>query len=172
MNKKVLLSFLITTLFLTVTISGENETSIQDYFFELDYQTNSREYSIDYWFYCVQYLKEIGIKLNLKPAEFHIFFGTITETYDCDLAFADLAGYEDLDLKEVFGENGSRNMFGINTKIPYGAENEEMLEEGDLIMDLEERQQHYYEWQQLIMDKILPMLPFFSPRSYVATWAT
>ncbi|MHA1353183.1 MAG: hypothetical protein ACTSPP_10400 [Candidatus Heimdallarchaeaceae archaeon] len=53
MNKKVLLSFLITTLFLTVTISGENETSIQDYFFELDYQTNSREYSIDYWFYCL-----------------------------------------------------------------------------------------------------------------------
>ncbi|MHA1867945.1 MAG: ABC transporter substrate-binding protein [Candidatus Heimdallarchaeaceae archaeon] len=172
MNKKVLFSFLITTLFLTVTISGENETSIQDYFFELDYQTKGGEFSTDYWLYCVQYLKEIGIKVNLKPAEFHIFFGTITETYDCDLAFTDLAGYEDLNLKDVFGENGSHNMFGINTKIPYGAENEEMLNEGILIYDFAERQQHYYDWQQLIMDKILPMLPFFSPRSYVSTWAT
>jgi ABC-type transport system substrate-binding protein len=55
--------------------------------------------------------------------------------------------------------------------MPYGQENEDLMNEGVVIMDLEERQAHYYEWQQLIMDKILPLLPFYSPRAYTATWS-
>ncbi len=63
-------------------------------------------------------------------------------------------------------------MFGIDTLMPYGNESENMLDAGVNIIDPTAKQQHYYEWQQLLMNKIVPMLPLFSPRSYTATWAT
>ncbi|MHA1352032.1 MAG: ABC transporter substrate-binding protein [Candidatus Heimdallarchaeaceae archaeon] len=170
MNKNAIISFIIIIAFLTGTISGENETSIQDYFFELVYKTNGGGFRPDYGNYIAQSLSEIGIKVNVIVEEWIVFVGTLLNTHDFDLCFVGLVGGNDPDMTNLFSEKGSLNMFGINTQIPYGAENEQMLDEGVRIFDFAERQQHYYDWQQLIMDKILPMLPFFSPRSYVANW--
>ena len=55
--------------------------------------------------------------------------------------------------------------------MPYGDQSEEMQNQGVITLDPEARQQLYYEWQQLIMDRIVPMLPFYSQRNYIATWA-
>ncbi|UJG43134.1 MAG: ABC transporter substrate-binding protein [Candidatus Heimdallarchaeum endolithica] len=172
MNKKVILSFMIITAFLTVSIFGENETSIPGYFFELEFKTNGGGFRPNYGLYVAQYLSEIGIKVNIKVLEWANFVGTLLETNNYDLFFVGLVGHHDPDPTGIYNENGSLNMFGINTKMPYGMENEQMIEDGILIMNMTERQQHYYNWQQLMMDKIVPMVPFFNQPSYTANWAT
>jgi len=174
MNKKLFIAlFVVSTMLVSSVYSASTSKAAVEPIATLTYKTNGGGFRPDYGLYIAQYLSELGIKVNVKVEEWIVFVGTLTVTYDFDLSFVGLTGGgADPDLTGVYNENGSLNMFGINTKMPYGAENEQMMKEGVLIMDLEERQQHYYEWQQLIMDKILPMLPFFSPRSYVANWAT
>ena len=34
----------------------------------------------------------------------------------------------------------------------------------------QERIQHYWEWENYLMDKILPMQPTFTPKTYMAHW--
>ncbi|MHA1302572.1 MAG: ABC transporter substrate-binding protein [Candidatus Heimdallarchaeaceae archaeon] len=173
MNKKLFITlFVVSSLLLTSVYSASTSKAAVEPVATLTYKTNGGGFRPDYGLYVAQYLAELGIKVNVKVEEWIVFVGTLTVTYDFDLAFVGLVGGgADPDMTGVYNENGSLNMFGINTKMPYGQENEDMMKEGVLIMDLEERQQHYYEWQQLLMDKILPTLPFFSPRSYVANWA-
>jgi hypothetical protein len=93
-------------------------------------------------------------------------------TRDFDIGVVGLSGGgASPDMYDVYGADGSLNMYGITREMPYGNESENMQIEGVTISDLEARQQHYYDWQQLMMDKIVPILPLFAPRSYVATWS-
>ncbi|MHA1953429.1 MAG: ABC transporter substrate-binding protein, partial [Candidatus Heimdallarchaeaceae archaeon] len=68
-------------------------------------------------------------------------------------------------------EEGSLNAFQLTRAMPYGNESEQMQDLAVTISDLDERQQLYYDWQQLMMDKIVPLLPMFSPRFYTAVWS-
>ncbi|MHA1691690.1 MAG: hypothetical protein ACTSU7_08630 [Candidatus Heimdallarchaeaceae archaeon] len=82
---------------------------------------------------------------------------------DFDLAVVGMSGSTDNpDVSAIYTENGSMNIFGINTSIPYCNESENMLIDGKEILDLTERQFHYFNWQQLCMDKIVPILPLFN----------
>jgi len=138
----------------------------------LVFKTNGGGVRPDYGLYIAQYLREIGIEVEVKVEEWTVFVGTLILTRDFDLGVVGLAGGgASPDMFDCYGEDGSLNMFGINTIMPYGNQSENMQIEGVTIVDLEERQQHYYDWQQLMMDKIVPMLPLFAPRSYVATWS-
>lgn len=69
------------------------------------------------------------------------------------------------------------NLFGYNTSIDYNATlgtgiNQWFLEQGKRIMPAfsEERTQHYWAWEQYLMDELLCML-LFSYKSYIAYWA-
>ncbi|MBY9000935.1 MAG: hypothetical protein KGD64_08485 [Candidatus Heimdallarchaeota archaeon] len=118
------------------------------------------------------YLYKLNINVIVKVEEWTVFIGTILVTHDFDLVIIGLSGGgASPDMFDVYGENGSLNMFGINTEMPYGNVSEQMQIDGITIADLEERQQQYYDWQQLMMNYIVPLLPLFSPVSYVATWA-
>ncbi|MHA1551395.1 MAG: ABC transporter substrate-binding protein [Candidatus Heimdallarchaeaceae archaeon] len=138
----------------------------------LVFKTNGGGVRPDYGLYIAQYLREIGIEVEVKVEEWTVFIGTLLLTRDFDMGIVGLSGGgASPDMFDVYGSEGSLNMFGIDKEIPYGNESENMQIEGVTIVDLEERQQHYYDWQQLMMDKIVPMLPLYAPRSYVATWA-
>ncbi|TFF84435.1 ABC transporter substrate-binding protein [Candidatus Heimdallarchaeota archaeon] len=78
----------------------------------------------------------------------------------------------------VYNENGSLNLFGYDTSMDYNETlgtglNEWYMKEGSLIMppDSEERVQHYWDWEQHLMDNILPCQPSFAPKVYHAMWA-
>ncbi len=123
--------------------------------------------------FIAQYLAEIGIKVNIVIVEWIIFCEIITETYDFDLTIVSLTSVtRDPDLSSIYSVNDSLNLFGLKTSIPYVQESEDMLKEGVEITNIAERQNHYYKWQQLMMDKIIPILPLYSPRLYVASWST
>ncbi len=126
----------------------------------------------DYGLYIASYLNDIGIDVQVKVEEWPVFINTILVTHDFDLGFIGLSGGgASPDMRDIYTEDGSLNIFQLGPEIPYNDQSEQMQEVGVTITDLEERQQLYYDWQQLMMDKIVPILPFFSPRSYVATWA-
>ena len=138
----------------------------------LVFKTNGGGVRPDYGLYIAQYLREIGIEVEVKVEEWTVFIGTLLLTRDFDMGIVGLSGGGSTpDMFDCYGEAGSLNMFGIDTIMPYGNDSENMQIEGVTIVDLDQRQQHYYDWQQLMMDKIVPMLPLFAPRSYVATWA-
>ena len=135
-------------------------------------KTNGGGVRPDYCLYIAQYLREIGIEIEVRVEEWTVFVGTLMLTRDFDIGVVGLSGGgASPDMVDIYGEDGSLNVFGMNTEMPYGNESENMMIEGVTITDLEQRQQHYYDWQTLVMDKIVPILPLFAPRSYVVTWS-
>ncbi len=136
--------------------------------------------SPDIALYIADYLEDIGInvKVIVEPWDSN-FSNNFPFTHDFDLALVSTTGVgETPDWRPYYKEGFSLdligydfNMFGLKYDIPYCNLNEKMLDEGIEIMDFPERQQHYYAWQELIMDQIIPLFPLFYNPSYEATWA-
>ena len=108
-------------------------------------------------------LQDIGITIILDyEASYAEFINRLIDR-DFDLAVVGLTGLDnDLAVLDIYTESNSLNVFGIKKEIPYCNESENMLADGLDILDLTERQHHYFDWQQLCMDKIVPMLPLFN----------
>jgi len=116
----------------------------------------------DYGQKIAKYLAAIGIKIVLIQEEDEAIFTQMLEEENYDLAFITFTGETaDPDLGHIYGADAPYNYFGLTTELPYGNLSHMMLQEGAGMTNLIERQQHYYDWQQLIMDKIVPVLPFF-----------
>ncbi len=176
MRKRQLLTAMITSLiaFSTLTIhSGTYEPSAT--IAQLDYLAYSGTIGHDYGVFIANFLAKLGIEVNLILVEPDpiISLPPIPSGFEYDMAFVTYhMGNEDPSvISSMYKEKSSMNIFGINKEIPYCNESENMIDEGVKIMDLEERQQHYYNWQQLMMDKIIPMIPLYSPRNYSGTWS-
>ncbi|NHJ85136.1 MAG: hypothetical protein FK734_06715 [Asgard group archaeon] len=126
-----------------------------------------------------QNLAQIGININIRVVDWSTFIGELIAYRDFDILYMDLAGGGvDPDFTGVYNENGSLNLFGYDTSMDWDDElgtgiNEWYMKEGNLIMSTnsEARIQHYWEWEQYLMDKICPLLPTLAPKSYVANWA-
>ncbi|UJG42202.1 MAG: hypothetical protein K9W46_07250 [Candidatus Heimdallarchaeum endolithica] len=125
MKKKLFNLILLSTLLIISSFSILNTKAETDTIAVLTLKVSGSGYLPDYGLYIAQYLDKLGIKVNIKNEEWIVFIGTLTITYDFDLAFLGLTGGGTIyDQKELFCENGSLNYFGINTEIPYGDDNE------------------------------------------------
>lgn len=148
------------------------ELSITDLRIPLVFKTHSGGVRPDIGYYIAEQLSDINIGLEVIIEEWIVFEDTILVTNDFDLAYVTLSGGRaSPDLRDIYTQDGRLNIFGLNKNIPYGNMSEEMQNYGVIMVDPEERQQLYYDWAQLLMDKIVPMLPFFSQRNYVGLWA-
>ena len=136
----------------------------------LVFKTNGGGVRPDYGLFIAQYLRELGIDVKIKVEEWVVFLGTLFLTHNYDLGVIALVG-GGIDVRDVFTEDGSLNIFGLGNDIPYCNESQNMQVEGVTITDFEERQQHYYNWQQLMMDKIIPILPFYTEKAYSVHWS-
>jgi ABC-type transport system substrate-binding protein len=124
-------------------------------------------------------LRRIGIEVIPISIDWGPFLDELFIHYDFDLCYFDFYSQEaDPDWSKVYSENGSFNFFGYNTSMDWNEElgtgkNEWYLQQGKLFMPpwSEERIQHYWEWEQYLMDEILPLLPTYLPISYTATWS-
>ncbi|NHJ87459.1 MAG: hypothetical protein FK734_18505, partial [Asgard group archaeon] len=150
-----------------------------DPFFTLVAKTNDSGARPDYLNFMKQQLAQIGINVDVIIQDWATFVGELIAFRDFDLCYVALTGGGlDPDMTGIYNENGSLNLFGYNTDMDYDVTlgtgiNEWYMREGNLIMppDSEERIQHYWEWEQYLMDKICPMLPAFAPQSYAAYWS-
>jgi len=80
--------------------------------------------------------------VQVKVEEWTVFIGCLLQTHDYDMVIIGFSGGSSPDMRDIYTEDGSLNMFGLDTEMPYGNLSETMQEEGLTIMDLETRQ-HY-----------------------------
>jgi len=163
----ILANLLITSGFnSTVTVKGSEPIA------NLVFKTNGGGVRPDYGLFIAQYLRDIGIEVDVKIEEWSVFVGTLILTHDYDIGMVSLSGGgASPDMRDIYTTDGSLNCYQLDREIPYGNESENMQDIGVTITDLAERQQWYYDWQELMMDKIVPILPLYAPRSYVGIWA-
>lgn len=140
----------------------------------------------DMGLYISQYLRDIGFDVEVKIADWITFAGVLCIPFEYDLGILEFnAGYfafgknrypryifgSSPDMRAIYTENGLMNIFNLNKDLPYNNISESMQQTGISITNFEERQQHYYDWQQLMLDKIVPILPLYSPTAYKALWS-
>ncbi len=174
MNKKTAFFAILIISSLTVMsfYSATTVNAAQEPFANLVFKTYGGGRWSDVSLYVAQYLRDIGIEIEIKMLEWSIFIGELVVSHDYDLGIVGIGGGgASPDMRDVYTTTGSLNLYGLDTVIPYGNLSETMQTEGISITDLDERQAHYYEWQELMMDKIVPMLPLYSYRSYAGVWA-
>ena len=155
------------------------QTDAVDSFFTLVAKTNSGGVRPDYLNFLKQHCARIGINVDVIVQDWPTFVGELIAFRNFDICYVALTGGgADPDFTGVYDENGSLNLFGYHTDMDFDpalgtGKNEWYMRQGNLIMppDSEERVQHYWDWEQYLMDKILPCQPTFAPKSYVATWA-
>ncbi|MCG3221671.1 MAG: hypothetical protein H7641_09860, partial [Candidatus Heimdallarchaeota archaeon] len=126
----------------------------------------------EYGLFIAQYLREIGIKVEIQIEEWSVFYGKELSKLSFDLAIIDMSFNPfNPDPSTYFSINGSKNIFARNLDIPYLSHSEELLA---LLYQEDEygRQQLLYSWEQLLMDKILSCFPLFSYQKYISTWSS
>ncbi len=139
---------------------------------QLVFKTNGGGVRPYYGLFIAQYLGNIGIDIEVKVEEWTVFVGTLLLTHDYDIGIVALVpDYLTPDMRHVYTTNGTLNMFDLGPDIPYNNESEAMQNSAFSTTDLDVCKQIYYGWQQLMMDKIVPMLPLYSGKYYSAYWS-
>ncbi|HUT82711.1 MAG TPA: ABC transporter substrate-binding protein [Candidatus Bathyarchaeia archaeon] len=179
-NKKMVIFGVILTVFIVNIVSIQPlETNGIDPLFTLVFKTNGGGQRPDYGNMLKQYLARIGIDVNVIIQDWPTFIGELIAFRDFDICYVGFSGGgADPDFTGVYDENGSLNLFGYDTSMDWDDElntgiNEWYMKQGTQIMppNSQERIQHYWNWEQYLMDKICPMLPMVSPRDYYAIWS-
>jgi ABC-type transport system substrate-binding protein len=155
------------------------KTDAIDPFFTLVAKTNGGGVRPDYLNFLKQHCARIGINVDVIVQDWPTFVGELVAYRDFDICYVALTGGgADPDMTGVYNENGSLNLFGYHTDMDYNETlgtgvNEWYMREGNLIMppDSTERVQHYWAWEQYLMDEILPCQPVFAPKVYTALWS-
>ncbi|MHA1462573.1 MAG: ABC transporter substrate-binding protein [Candidatus Heimdallarchaeota archaeon] len=78
----------------------------------------------------------------------------------------------DVDPTVYFSEIGSGNYWGLDDEMTGGALNEELLRAGLIENDLTERENIYHQWQENLVDELLPVIPCYSSVETYVSWDT
>jgi len=140
---------------------------------------NNGGYAIDYFYEISQQLDKIGISLDNVVLDWSNFVNQLITAHNFDLVFLGLSGdWIDPDFTGIYDENGPLNLFGYDISMDYNESlgtglNEWYMQQGRLMMppNSQERIQHYWAWEQYLMDKICPLLPLLNYNNYIAYWS-
>ena len=175
MKKRTIIFFLVVVSVVnTSLISGKAEVE-NDPFFTLILKTSGGGVKPDYGLLIAYNLREIGINVEVKVQEWSVW--PIYPSYppyigDWDLFIFNyyFSPFEPA-LMELYSEEGLVNFSGLGIDLPYGMENEDLLVRINEEADFEARRNITYEWQQLLMEKICPVIPLFSQRIFTGVWS-
>ncbi|MCG3220061.1 MAG: hypothetical protein H7641_01670 [Candidatus Heimdallarchaeota archaeon] len=173
MKKQVIVTFVITSLLLFSTVGAISTLKGDDYFFTLEIHFWGGGWSIDHALLSNDFLKEINVNAYI-PVEYRSFsswFAYLKEDRDWDIAAICITDLNSQDMRKYFMENGSRNVFSLNSALPYYNECEEFQYKIAKTNNLEEKSQLQRDWQSLLMDKMLPILPVYSSQDFEAVWS-
>ncbi|NHJ46692.1 MAG: hypothetical protein FK733_02780 [Asgard group archaeon] len=158
--------------FTLVSSASLQAISSDDHFFKVRILVNSNSDNAYLANLLSQELKRIRIDslLNSQPGG---SFESAVLSKDFDVVFIDLnwPGI-DVDSTGVFSESGAGNYWGIDTTMAFGQENEELLLNGTLEVDEGSRIGIYHDWQENLMDNILPVIPLYNPINRYISWNT
>jgi len=163
---KFVFVFLIVVSTIFTTVNFSKKSNAIDPYFTLVAKIHGGCYVGEIYDLVKQYLSVIGINLEIIIKDWPTFAAEIYVYRDFDFASLFFAGGDDYpDFTGVYDENGSLNVFGYHTSMDYNETlgtgiNEWYMRQSNLIMppDSSIRVKHYCNWQQYLMDKILPCL--------------
>ena len=180
-KSKLLIGIIVITFSATTITTIPIQAKAPEPYFTLVFKTNGGVDGVrfDYGNFLQQQCARIGINVDIIISGWPTFVGELIAFRNFDICYVALTGSgADPDFTGVYNENGTLNLFGYHTEMDYNKTlgtgiNEWYMQQGQLIMppDSEERIQHYWNWQQYLMDKILPCQPTFAPKSYTSTWS-
>ncbi|MHA1186257.1 MAG: ABC transporter substrate-binding protein [Candidatus Heimdallarchaeota archaeon] len=134
--------------------------------------------ALDYLHLLSDQLRAINIELEVEYINLfdYIYMGYM---YAGDISFIRLLGgeYYDPDYTGVYNENGSLNVMGYRTEMDWDndlgtGKNEWYMKYGRHMYPpySNERIQHYWNWEQYLMDDLLICQPLFVEKEYQAHW--
>ncbi len=142
------------------------DTPLENPFFTLILVANPNNQYAEYALHVAEYLADINIGVEIQ---YHAEIPSLISFY-WDLLFGEYSK-ESPDMRPLYSEDGSLNIFGLNKEIPYCNESEQLQNQAVLAYDLDAKNMYFNEWIGLFTDKVLPLLPFFNPREYDALWS-
>jgi len=156
-----------------------NESSAADPFFTLTlkmrnfgtYQNMALEMAV--------MLKQIGINVDITFLDYIDYMQELVEYRDFDIFFlSTVINPQNPDVSAYFGEDGEMNFCDYSSTMDYNETlgmggNQWYLEEGKNFIppNTEEQIEHYWAWQDYLMEEINPALFALIPQGYVAHWA-
>ena len=150
-----------------------------DPYFTLVAKTHGGGVRPDYLNFLKQHCARIGINIDVIIQDYPTFIGELIAFRDYDICYFSFSDDGlDPDFSGLYSQSGSLNIWGYHADMDYNSSlgtgiNEWYLEQGQLIVpsDSVERIQHYWAWEQYLMDEILPCQPTFAPKIYTALWS-
>lgn len=118
--------------------------------------------------YIAHNLRNIGIEVDVKTSCDYIWWWPPQILHNYDLFIEDLQGWGSPDLRDVY--TGPFNRFGLGPDLPYYNQSEQIINDAVTEPNGINRIQLYHEWQNLMMDQMVPLLPLFSPKYYSCVW--
>jgi len=180
-RKKLGLVLFVIILFSNICLSHlVNRTQSIDPFFTLVFKTNGGGVRPDYGNFLKQHCARIGIEIDVVVLSWSDFFSDVILFKDFDICYFSFEDENaiDPDFSQVYSENGLYNLFGYSENMDWSNDylmgiNEWYLKNGVLFSDSnsQERVQHYRDWQQYLMDEILPIAPTYSPMEHIVYWS-
>ena len=123
MNRKsaifalLILSSLLATSAVNTTVNVNGASAIAN----LVFKTNGGGVRPDYGLYIAQYLRALGIEVEVKIEEWSVFVGTLLLTHDYDIGIVGLSGGgSSPDMRDCYTGDGSLNLFLLGPDLPYG----------------------------------------------------
>ncbi|MFW9924857.1 MAG: ABC transporter substrate-binding protein [Candidatus Thorarchaeota archaeon] len=151
----------------------------KEYFFSILVKTADVFTGEDYLTLLKDQLATIGICVNIEILPY--FYTGFGFDWDYDIYYARFQGYfTEPDFTGVYDENGSLNtLFGYRISMDWNetlgtGTNEWYIKHGREMFppNSPERIQHYWNWEQYMMENILPCQPVLAPNDYSMYWDT
>ncbi|MHA1125002.1 MAG: ABC transporter substrate-binding protein [Candidatus Heimdallarchaeota archaeon] len=141
-----------------------------EYFFQVRILTTSDPVTGYVANFVAQELRRIRIDSQiLSHPEGAFESAVVSRTFDLVLIDTDWPSF-DVDPSVYFGENGAGNYWGVRTSLPYGDINEDLLLAGKIETNEAARIELYHDWQQNLMENILPVIPLYNTKLNYVTY--
>ncbi len=174
MKKRTIIFFLVLVSVVNSSLISGKANAENEHFFTLILKTNGWGVLPNYCLFIENYLREIGIDIEVKIATWGFGF---TPPYPPYIGNWDLfifnyyfSSFEPA-LTDLYSEEGLVNFSGLGIDLPYGKENEDLLSRINEEAEFEVRRNITYEWQQLLMENICPIIPLFTSKIFMGVWS-
>lgn len=144
----------------------------QEYFFQVKIICESNTLTQNLANYLKQELMRVKIDSIIYSYTSGLFEDKVIQK-DFDIVLVELEWPSvDPDPSVYFSSGGAGNYWGIAPSISGGEANDELLSQALIEPDDEERQALYADWQQNLMNDILPVIPLYNTITTYCTWDT
>ncbi|MCF2143300.1 MAG: ABC transporter substrate-binding protein [Candidatus Heimdallarchaeota archaeon] len=178
MGKKVilLLGILLVSTFITFQ---PRVTQGTEPCFTLVAKTYENSFGVDYFNLIKQQLSAICIDLEIVIESWSSYIKDLLLFHDFDLCYVDsvLSG-NGPDFSYLYSENGNLNIFGYDAQWDWvdslgTGRNEWYLQEGKKMFppNSKERVEHYWGWENHLMENLCLLYPLFSPNNFIAYYS-